>query len=102
MCVLIEEWKFALPMSSAILTVLYPEEFTVYDYKVCNQLGFPSLKNDYKFTEELWKGYRSYCMEVEAKTPKNLRLRDKDRYLWGQYSAEKLEADIKKWQERSK
>ena len=30
--VLIEGWGFRLPMASAILTVLYPEDFTVYRY----------------------------------------------------------------------
>lgn len=37
--VLVEEWRFRLPMASAILSVLYPEEFTVYDVRVCNVLG---------------------------------------------------------------
>lgn len=31
---LVSEWKFLLPMASAILTVLYPKRFTVYDYRV--------------------------------------------------------------------
>ena len=35
---LIERWGFHLPMASAILTVLYPQEFTMYDIRVCNQL----------------------------------------------------------------
>lgn len=86
-------------MAGAILTVLYPEEFTVYDYKVCNQLDFPALKNNYTFSEELWAGYCSYCAEVRSKTPQNLSLRDKDRYLWGKYTLEKLKEDIKKLQE---
>ena len=34
----IGDWKFRLPMASAILTVLWPEDFTVYDYRVCEEL----------------------------------------------------------------
>jgi hypothetical protein len=96
MRILVGDWKFALPMTSAILTVLYPEEFTVYDYKVCNQLGaFHKLNNCSGFSERLWDGYNSYCSGVKTNTPEELCLRDKDRYFWGKYNAEKLEADIK-------
>jgi hypothetical protein len=37
--ILISDWKFHLPMASAILTVLYPSEYTIYDVRVCNVLG---------------------------------------------------------------
>ena len=37
--VLIVEWKLRLPMASAILSVFYPAEFTVYDVRVCQQLA---------------------------------------------------------------
>jgi hypothetical protein len=33
-----KEWGFYLPMASAVLTVLWPDEFTVYDMRVCDQL----------------------------------------------------------------
>jgi hypothetical protein len=95
MRILIGDWQFALPMASAILTVLYPEEFTVYDYKVCNQIAFHGLQNYSSFSEGLWADYNSFCAKIKAETPQNLSLRDKDRYLWGKYNAEKLEADIK-------
>ena len=39
MRILIKDWGFRLPMASAILTVLYPEIFTVYDKRVCGELG---------------------------------------------------------------
>jgi hypothetical protein len=32
-----KEWGFRLPMASAVLTVLWPEEFTVYDFRACEQ-----------------------------------------------------------------
>jgi hypothetical protein len=34
MKILVEKWGFALPMATAILTVLWPEDFTIYDYRV--------------------------------------------------------------------
>jgi hypothetical protein len=37
--VLVNDWGFRLPMASAILTVLYPADFTVYDVRVCDVLG---------------------------------------------------------------
>ena len=35
MRILIEDWAFRLPMASSILTVLYPNSYTVYDVRVC-------------------------------------------------------------------
>ena len=40
------KWAFRLPTASAILTVLYPDVFTVYDRRVCKVLGaFDQLAN---------------------------------------------------------
>ena len=48
--VLVKEWKFRLPMASAILSVLYPKDFTVYDVRVCNVLGgFRSLRTRHRW-----------------------------------------------------
>lgn len=91
-------WKadFDLPMASAILTVLYPDEFTVYDERVCNMLGgFHNLKNLSNF-DSLWRGYQDYKRKVEESTPGELSLRDKDRYLWGKSFYEQLLRDIKR------
>ena len=33
--ILMRDWGLRLPMASAILTILYPHEFTVYDRRVC-------------------------------------------------------------------
>jgi len=46
-----------LPMISAILTVLYPDEFTVYDQRVCGQLGKYHQLKDCRNFETLWSGY---------------------------------------------
>lgn len=96
MRLLIEDYDFALPMASALLTVLYPDEFTVYDYKMCELLqGFHHLKNLTKF-EKLWSGYCEFCDKVKAEAPDVLSLRDKDRYLCGKYDAERLRGNIGK------
>jgi hypothetical protein len=90
-----EKWQFYLPTASAILTVLYPDEFTVYDWRVCDELqGFHDLRNLGDF-ESLWRGYEDFKRKVEESTPKELSLRDKDRYLWGKSFAEQLKEDIK-------
>jgi|SRR5579884_33189 hypothetical protein len=93
--VLIEGWGFRLPMASAILTVLFPEDFTVYDVRVCEI--FDDFKDaQYKARyEDLWSRYLAYLKRVQASVPSAKRLRDKDRYLWGQSFHDQLQRDIK-------
>jgi len=87
---------FNLPVASAILTVLYPDEFTVYDERVCGTLGnFHKLKNRSNFGA-LWAGYQEFKCKVEESSPSELSLRDKDRYLWGKSFYEQLAEDIKR------
>ncbi len=94
MNVLIDHWGFMLPMASAILSVLWPDEFTIYDVRVCGELNaFAELGNLTKF-ENLWVGYCKYRDAVRAAVPLPLSLRDKDRYLWGQSTIRQLNADI--------
>lgn len=91
---LMQSWDFRLPMSSAILTVLYPDEFTVYDVRVCDSLAkFQNLSSVTKF-EKLWCGYEEFRCEVEKRAPSGLNLRDKDRYLWGKSFCEQLKVDV--------
>lgn len=91
---LVETWGFRLPMASAILSVLYPEEFTIYDVRVCDQLGdFHHLVNLTRF-ETLWAGYQAFRARVIEVTPTELSLRDKDRYLWGKSFAEQLHRQV--------
>ncbi|MBU2471752.1 MAG: hypothetical protein KKF20_05035 [Bacteroidetes bacterium] len=81
MRILVEDWGFRLPMASAILTVLYPTEFTVYDVRVCNILGnHHSAQNKSRF-DDVWKGYTALAGDVRAKVPDIDNLRDKDRFL---------------------
>jgi len=95
---LMNDLKFPLPMASAILTVLYPDKFTVYDVRVCSQLSDKEihlrLANKSNF-EKVWKGYMDFKKAVEDAVPHESRLRDKDRYLWGESFHEQLSTDIR-------
>lgn len=94
LAVLIDKWRFRLPMASAILTVLYPEEFTVYDVRVCNVLGdFKDAQHKTKF-DALWNRYAQYVEKVKKEVPEKPNLRDKDRYLWGKSFEGQLKDDI--------
>jgi len=81
--VLMVEWEFRLPTATAILTLLYPEEFTVYDYRVRDGVGFPRNLSYRTFSDRLWSDYVDFREMVEAGSPRGLSLRDKDRYLSG-------------------
>ena len=90
-------WGFRLATASAILTVLYPDEFTIYDDRVCEQLrdcaDFRKLRNLTSF-DKLWEGYQEFTRVVKQQTPGGLSLRDKDRYLWGKSFHDQLTHDI--------
>lgn len=91
-----EEWKIRLPMASAILSVLYPEEFTVFDIRVSGELGMsPSLP------DRAWpgraEGYWQFVDRVREQVPEAASLRDKDRILWARSVAKQLRDDIRRW-----
>jgi hypothetical protein len=94
MRILKEEWKFHLPMASAILTILYPEVFTVYDIRVCNVLGKYREVQDKSQFDDLWKGYCAYRDDVRNAEPSVSSLRDKDRILWAKSFEKQLRDDI--------
>jgi hypothetical protein len=92
--VLIDDYKFRLPMSSAILSLLYPDNFTIYDVRVCDTLTtFKGLDKTTNF-EKLWLRYTNYIESVRNYEPQNLSLRDKDRFLWGKSFYEQLNKDL--------
>jgi hypothetical protein len=92
--VLVEEWGFRLSMASALLSVLYPEDFTVYDVRVCDMLGdFKDAQYRTQFGA-LWGRYSGYVEAVRAAVPDHSTLREKDRFLWGKSFAEQLERDV--------
>ncbi len=86
-----------LAMATAILTVLYPEDFTVYDQRACDAL---SHLNDFSkignraTPARIWEGYKEFREAVRENTPDHLSLRDKDRWLWAKDWVEKLEHEI--------
>jgi len=94
---LMNDLKFRLPMASAILTVLYPDEFTVCDTRVCDQLPGKTEHNrliNKVNPEAIWSGYVAFREEVKNAAPAALSLRDKDRYLWGKSFCDQLRTDI--------
>jgi hypothetical protein len=94
MCLLLKECGFRLPMASAILTVLYPDEFTVYDWRVCDAIGFGHDLADRSSFIVLWKGYSEFKAHVEEAAPKEMTLRQKDKYLWGKSFCADLEKKL--------
>jgi hypothetical protein len=88
---------FRLPMLSAILTVLYPDKFIVYDYRICSHplmQGFMNLENPPKDKQKFWDSYLDYITMVASITPSWMSLRQKDEYLWGKSFSEQLKTDL--------
>lgn len=83
LAVLMKEWNFQLPTATAILTILYPEYFTIYDVRVCRELGDFSNLINLKFSTKLWNKLQAYNRAVQAASPRGLLLRDCDKFLWG-------------------
>jgi len=84
-------WEFRIATASAILTVLYPKIFTIYDYRVLEYEElkiFKSLSNEAKSEKAKEKKAKNYLEFIEAvkklKLGKDIHsLRSKDGYLWG-------------------
>jgi len=93
--VLVDDWKFRLPMSTAILAVLYPSEFSVYDYRVCESLGQHNDVLKAKTFDQLWDRYSYFLKDVKEAGPESLSLKDKDCYLWGMSFYNQLVTDVK-------
>lgn len=94
--VLLDLKGFGLSMASAVLTVLYPDTFTVYDYRVCETetlTEFRKIKD--RKTDNAIKKYFEYVMAVHNAVKDKRTLRDKDKELWGKSFAEGLKQDIK-------
>ena len=79
--ILMRDWGFRLPTATAILTILYPLEFTVYDQRVRDELGLNVDASGDLFSDALWAAYEEFKALVISATPPELSLRDKDRYL---------------------
>ena len=75
--------------------MLYPETFTVYDVRVCKELGdFDRLADK---RDGLWLEYQRFVCAVRAavEQPPNLSLRDCDRTLWGRNKQRQMQDEIK-------
>ena len=81
---LLTKWGFQLPTATAILTVLYPDMFTVYDRRVCNTLSAFHKLGGMKWSPKTWGEYQRFISAVRDAAPQGLSLRDCDRWLWGQ------------------
>ena len=67
--ILMDRPGIALLMATAILTVLYPEEFTVYDVRACDALdGFHNIGNRTN-PVRIWEGYEEFREAVRRATP---------------------------------
>lgn len=99
---LMNRWEFMLPTASAILTLLYPDEFTVFDWRACDELRFRGgSKFPYNpwcqrgFSDALWEQYELFKQMVIEQTPAELSLRCKDRFLIGRSTRASIEAECK-------
>lgn len=90
-----KDWGIGLPIATAILSVLYPKDFTIYDVRVCDSLGrFHGLKAITRFNR-LWPQYLQFKQAVIDAVPHEKNLRKKDRYLWGKSFASQLNEDLR-------
>ncbi|WP_323033175.1 hypothetical protein, partial [Paracoccus sp. (in: a-proteobacteria)] len=85
---LIDEKRFRLPTASAILAVLFPLEFAVYDYRLRDELKFRPIHTNRP--GERWARYQEYCEAIRKAAPPNYSLREADKYLWGRSRYEAL------------
>ena len=88
------DWKFWLPTASAILTVLYPKRFTVYDFRVVEHEELKRFKNlgskrNAESYLEFIEAVKALELEEEFKD-----LRSKDKYLWGRSRYNSILRDI--------
>lgn len=76
-------WGIGLAMASAILTVCYPTQFTVLDYRAWEALraaAVEGLPNRYPQSTEQYLDYCEVCGRLAERA--GLSLRDLDRALW--------------------
>jgi hypothetical protein len=91
------EVGFRLPMLSAILTVLFPDRFLIYDYRICSNPEMEEFtKLEYQISDKhkYWELYQEYIIAVIHNTPSWMSLRHKDQYLWGKSFGLQLKRDI--------
>ena len=73
-----------IPIASAILSVCYPNDFTISDYRVVSALNRRGNTENLANPSSSIPSYSKYldlCIEVAKR--ENVSLRDLDRCLWG-------------------
>jgi hypothetical protein len=93
---LMKQWNFALPMATAILCICWPNDFTIYDYRVRDLVPGQADLNNLTDFEKIWADYEKYTEKVIKAVPAGLSLRDADRYLWGKSAAQQLVHDLER------
>jgi hypothetical protein len=97
---IMKTWGFQLPLASAILTVLWPDEFSVFDVRACEALRSLGKEDFSKLASRthsptLAADYRRFVDSVRSIDAEGCTsLRDKDRYLWGKSASDQLRRDI--------
>lgn len=92
--ILISQYEFRLPMASAILSLLYPNNFTVYDYRVCETLSLYKGIDSIKDFKRLSVKYFEFVESVRDLEVSTTSLRDIDRQLWGKSFYNQLTSDL--------
>ena len=76
------DWNLKLSNATAILSALFPEEFTFYDVEICGKLDdFRNIGNLTCF-EDVWIGYHAYNQKVQQSLSESFSLCDKAPNLW--------------------
>ena len=84
--ILISISNMGIAIASAILTVLYPDDFTVYDYLVLGEINREKRKKmkDFSYSKNAISEYFNFLNEIKKfAESRNLTLRDADKELWG-------------------
>jgi hypothetical protein len=96
--ILMTDWEFYTPTATAILTLLYPNQFTVYDWRVKEQVKPKRDLAQRSFNNGFWEEYQVFIELVRSAAPSALRddLRGCDRYLSGKSYREELAIECAK------
>ena len=71
----LHKWGLRLPMASAVLTILWTDDFSVYDGRVCDELGDFKHIQDRTKVVWLWEGYCQYMSHHRFDLVQKRRLR---------------------------
>jgi len=82
-----------IPIASAILSVLYPDNFTVYDYRASDYNALKEFRGVVGKDDKAIQKYLDYVSAVRALSS-NMTLREIDRCLWGKSFYEQLKKDV--------